>query len=194
MGNTVDTHGSKGKGWIGVDLDGTLAHYDGWKGEEHIGKPIPAMVDRVKQWLNEGKDVRILTARVAHQRGTGSRRRSITAIYNWLEEHIGQKLQLTNSKDHDMIELWDDRAVQVKPNTGQRADGLKKSMEKNMSGKFKMKLVTEKSEKPEIDEQEKEELKEQKKEPPSMVPGIKSDCEDDLEDLKKEKKLEKAGP
>jgi len=194
MGNTVDTHGSKGKGWIGVDLDGTLAHYDGWKGEEHIGKPIPAMVDRVKQWLNEGKDVRILTARVAHQRGTGSRRRSITAIYNWLEEHIGQKLQLTNSKDHEMIELWDDRAVQVKPNTGQRADGLKKSMEKNMSGKFKMKLVTEKSEKPEIDEQEKEELKEQKKEPPSMVPGIKSDCEDDLEDLKKEKKLEKAGP
>lgn len=27
-------------GWIGVDLDGTLAEYTGWKGVEHIGEPI----------------------------------------------------------------------------------------------------------------------------------------------------------
>jgi hypothetical protein len=51
-------------GWIGVDLDGTLAHYDGWKGADHIGAPIPAMVERVKGWLTEGKTVRIFTARV----------------------------------------------------------------------------------------------------------------------------------
>ena len=38
-------------GWIGVDLDGTLAHYDGWKGIEHVGPPIPAMLARVKYWL-----------------------------------------------------------------------------------------------------------------------------------------------
>ena len=41
--------------WIGVDLDGTLAHYKGWKGRDHIGEPIPAMMQRVKQWLEEGK-------------------------------------------------------------------------------------------------------------------------------------------
>jgi len=29
------------KGWVGVDLDGTLAHYDGWKGADHIGEPGP---------------------------------------------------------------------------------------------------------------------------------------------------------
>lgn len=45
---------SSQQGWIGVDLDGTLAHYDGWKGADHIGEPIPAMVERVKQWLSEG--------------------------------------------------------------------------------------------------------------------------------------------
>lgn len=28
-----------GQGWIGVDLDGTLAEYHGWKGAEHIGQP-----------------------------------------------------------------------------------------------------------------------------------------------------------
>lgn len=48
------------RGWIGVDLDGTLAHYDGWKGETHIGKPIPLMLARVKRWLAEGKEVRIV--------------------------------------------------------------------------------------------------------------------------------------
>ena len=26
-------------------------------------------------------------------------------------------------KDYGMVELWDDRAVQVKPNTGERVDG-----------------------------------------------------------------------
>jgi hypothetical protein len=35
---------------IGVDLDGTLAKYGEWRGVEHIGEPIPPMVDRVKGW------------------------------------------------------------------------------------------------------------------------------------------------
>ena len=60
-----DFHGSNGRGWIGVDLDGTLAYYDGWKGPEAIGEPIPRMVDRVLGWVNEGREVRILTARVS---------------------------------------------------------------------------------------------------------------------------------
>ena len=25
---------------VAIDLDGTLAHYDGWKGAEHIGTPV----------------------------------------------------------------------------------------------------------------------------------------------------------
>ena len=52
------------EGWIGVDLDGTLAEYDGWVGPQHIGKPVPLMVDRVKRMLDYGEDVRIFTARV----------------------------------------------------------------------------------------------------------------------------------
>jgi hypothetical protein len=31
---------------------------------------------------------------------------------------------VTREKDFAMIELWDDRAVQVVTNTGERADGL----------------------------------------------------------------------
>lgn len=53
--------------WIGVDLDGTLAHYDYWRGFDHIGEPIPLMADRVKQWLADGIEVRIVTARVSSE-------------------------------------------------------------------------------------------------------------------------------
>lgn len=109
------------KGWIGVDLDGTLAHYDHWRGIEHIGAPIPAMVARVKTWLAQGKEVRIFTARVGPQRADVAGTeivQCIHAIDRWVCEHIGQPLAITAVKDFGMIELWDDRAVQVIPNTG----------------------------------------------------------------------------
>ena len=51
------------KGWIGVDLDGTLAYYDQWRGEHHVGEPILPMLDRVKKWLSEGREVRICSWR-----------------------------------------------------------------------------------------------------------------------------------
>lgn len=103
------------RGWIGVDLDGTLAMYHGWKGVEHIGAPIPAMVRRVKQWLAEGRDVRIFTARVCRPE---ERERAVQAIETWCELHIGRKLPVTGEKDYAMAELWDDRCVPVVPNVG----------------------------------------------------------------------------
>lgn len=103
-------------GWIGVDLDGTLAHYDGWRGEDHIGDPIPLMLDRVKRWIADGVEVRIFTARafVPSQ---------VPFVEAWLEKHGISGLKVTNVKDFAMVELWDDRCVQIIPNTGRRADG-----------------------------------------------------------------------
>lgn len=110
-------------GWIGVDLDGTLAEYNGWKGKDHIGEPIPKMAERVKNWLKNGVDVRIFTARVAGDREGNSVEATKTLIENWCIKHIGTVLPITNVKDFGMVELWDDRAIQVIPNTGKRADG-----------------------------------------------------------------------
>lgn len=107
-------------GWIAVDLDGTLADYSEWKGPEHIGAPVPLMVERVKAWRAEGKDIRIFTARVAHDED-GS---VLAVIDRWCEEHLGERLPVTNTKDYGMVELWDDRCVQIIPNTGRRADGV----------------------------------------------------------------------
>lgn len=110
--------------WIAVDLDGTLAEYSGWQGELHIGAPIPAMVARVRAWLDAGREVRIFTARAAGG-GRASADPAVIAgtIQAWCNEHIGQVLPITATKDYGMIELWDDRAVQVIANTGRRADG-----------------------------------------------------------------------
>ena len=107
--------------WIGVDLDGTLARYDGWVEDPmQIGEPIPLMVDRVKKWLSEGREVRIFTARVGTQKDDRVIPDVVEAIENWCLEHIGRKLQVTNLKDFGMLEFWDDRAVRVEKNTGKR--------------------------------------------------------------------------
>lgn len=106
-------------GWIGVDLDGTLAEYDGWKGEDHIGAPIPEMVERVVKWLDQGMEVRIFTARASKFGRTPERRaQNILLIQRWTKEHLGRYLLATSDKDFECISIWDDRAVRVEFNTG----------------------------------------------------------------------------
>jgi hypothetical protein len=104
-------------GWIGVDLDGTLAHYGGWISPDHIGEPIQPMVDRVKAWLSVGTEVRIFTARAWK-----ASPEDIKTIEDWCEKHIGHRLKVTCEKDYGMIELWDDRAIQVEFNTGRKIE------------------------------------------------------------------------
>lgn len=122
-------------GWIGIDLDGTLAWDDGFHSAEHIGPPVPKMAARVRQYIAEGKDVRIFTARVdggavalAMGFTEGEQFRDVarirTVIQDYTEKHFGKRLPVTNVKDFGMRELYDDRAVQILTNTGERADGI----------------------------------------------------------------------
>lgn len=115
-------------GWIGVDFDGTLAVYDGWN-NGILGKPIAPMVARVKRWIADGEDVRIFTARAAVAEGLwspesqqhasqGFAESQKFAIEEWCLEHLGKVLPITATKDFQMIELWDDRAISVEWNTG----------------------------------------------------------------------------
>lgn len=126
-------------GWIAVDLDGTLADYSaGWRGAGVIGAPVPEMADRVRRWLAEGRQVRIFTARVwpitdvitdeydlesTHIRMHADHRwqeaaKAAYAILEWAATHFGASLPITCVKDFAMVELYDDRAVQVEANTG----------------------------------------------------------------------------
>lgn len=116
------------KGWVGFDLDGTLAVYDGFKGPEVIGEPIPEMIEQVKRFLARGVQVKIFTARVwSPPIGSTSRDRerqteallAKASIIKWCQEHIGVALEVTCVKDYGMLALFDDRAIQVRMNTGE---------------------------------------------------------------------------
>jgi hypothetical protein len=99
------------KGWIGFDLDGTVAHYDKWRGKEHIGKPIKSMIKLVKKYLNRGYHVKIFTARAYDPE-------AIPFVVEWCKKHIGQALEVTNEKDFGCIKIFDDRSVRIIPNAG----------------------------------------------------------------------------
>jgi hypothetical protein len=114
-------------GWIGVDLDGTLALHTDWMAWDEFGLPITEMVERVKKWIADGHEVRIFTARANMmgqtffcqlKREVVTREMMINAIQDWTEKYIGVRLPVTHEKDYNMIELWDDRARQVEVNTG----------------------------------------------------------------------------
>lgn len=118
---------SKSKGWIGVDLDGTAAIYNHGDGIAGIGAPIPKMIERIRTWIAQGIEVRIVTARVAscNQTNEGGivdnpafAEAQRKMIEEWTVVHIGKRLRVTAQKDFQMVQLWDDRAVQVISNTG----------------------------------------------------------------------------
>src|SRR3990167_1331238 len=105
--------------WIGVDFDGTLA-------DTETGAPIPAMIERVKRWLEKGIEVRIVTARLqqpfpngdSDSKYGGSHDEAVELIMDWCEKHIGVALTVQWGKSRGMIEFWDDKAVAVQQDTG----------------------------------------------------------------------------
>lgn len=97
--------------WVGVDLDGTLVPSSAFKGIHQVGNPIPNMLARVKDWVEAGIIVKIMTARASHPDG-------IPPVKKWLKKHGLPDLEVTNQKDFFMLELWDDRAIQVIEDTG----------------------------------------------------------------------------
>ena len=107
---------TRSKGWIGVDLDGTLARSDTLFSLNRIGDPVPKMLDRVKTMIACGTRVKIFTARASDPD-------QIQLIKAWLRENEIPNLEVTNVKDYDMIRLYDDRAVQVIANTGDIVTG-----------------------------------------------------------------------
>ena len=123
----TDTHGSNQEEWIGFDLDGTLAKYDGWKGIEHIGAPVTSMVLVAKLLHKLGKKIKILTARVApgdgNDEGDTDASKAKAYVEKWCEKNLGFIPEITYVKDASMVALFDDRAVAVEQNKGKVLGG-----------------------------------------------------------------------
>jgi len=80
--------------WYGVDFDKTLA--------DESGQPIQDMVERVEEALAKGLDVRIFTARDP---------KDDAEIKLFCRKYFGKELPITDTKDYEMEEMWDDKAV-----------------------------------------------------------------------------------
>lgn len=106
-----------GDTWYGFDLDGTLAIDDGWKGVDYIGEPIAETVTIAKKLHDQGRTVKIFTARVAE----GSEEEKAHArevVQAWAEKHLGFTPEVTCVKDPRMELCFDDRSRHVEKNTG----------------------------------------------------------------------------
>jgi hypothetical protein len=96
---------------IGIDLDGTLAEYNGWVGDEHIGDVIPSMKEFILELISKGEEVIIFTARAVDTE-------SIGVVSEWLAKNGIPALQITNVKLKKMKSFYDDRAYRVERNMG----------------------------------------------------------------------------
>lgn len=110
---------------IFVDIDCTLAHYNGFKGPDVIGEPVEEMVEKVKERMATGDQVVIFSARVApggDYQGMLDATLAVVALDAWCKKVFGKSMPITATKQHYADEIWDDRARQVVPNTGMFED------------------------------------------------------------------------
>ena len=112
--------------WVGFDLDGTLAEHGKYKGPEHIGTMIQRMKEILLECLRQRFRVKIMTARMSH---ADTRDEARTIIQDWLEANGLPRLEVTCKKDYKMIRLYDDRAIQVIPNTGVTLEEIIKTLQ-----------------------------------------------------------------
>jgi hypothetical protein len=126
--------GSDPRGWIGVDLDGVLVEWDP-KYLPGLGPPIANGIVLVRQLRAAGQEVRIFTARVqpspdepawwdearrlGYDTAEGWVAGQVERIDAFCSKHFQAVLPITAAKDWRMITCYDDRCVQMIPNTGE---------------------------------------------------------------------------
>ncbi len=114
---------AKGKPTAAVDVDGTLATYHGWEGNEHFGKPRPG----AKKFLEElaaTHRILVFTTRTKAddpnlQRGGASADDLADLVGNWFDEHDLPYDEIYTGQGKPAADVYlDDRAVSVPENPG----------------------------------------------------------------------------
>jgi hypothetical protein len=100
-----------------VDLDGVLAKYDGWKGAEQIGEPIPGALEFARS-LNEFADIIIFTSRCSEDLASEpiDTARVRLKIIDWLDTHGFPYHDVYTGRGKPVASAFvDDRAVPCTP-------------------------------------------------------------------------------
>lgn len=103
-----------------VDLDGTLAHYEGWKGPEHIGMPRPGAVEFTRA-LDKFANVVVFTTRAKadfEDRPDGATPESLANfVRGWLDGHGFAYTTVYAGQGKPIASAYvDDRAVPLPTN------------------------------------------------------------------------------
>ncbi len=112
-----------------VDLDGVLAWYDGWKGLDNIGEPLPGALEFVTK-LSEIADVVVFTTRCSldpgDQAGTiiATPEELRTNVTDWLKKHKFPFADVYIGKGKPRAAAFiDDRAIACRPQDDPEAFG-----------------------------------------------------------------------
>lgn len=101
--------------WVGFDLDGTLSDDTDRKkriNKSEIGPPVQNIIDLAKALIENGIEVRCLTARA-------NTPEMVPYVRKWLDEQGLFSMSITGMKDLNMALLLDDKARQVVRSTGE---------------------------------------------------------------------------
>ena len=112
-----------GKPRVCVDLDGVLATYDGWKGYDHIGPPVPGALDFART-LAKVADIIIYTSRTSEDPGPEHDPPLLTSaqlrlkIAEWLDKHKIPYTSIYMGQGKPRVAaIIDDRAYHCSPQT-----------------------------------------------------------------------------
>lgn len=89
---------------IGIDLDGVLLRYRGWRGPRHFDPPVPGAVEWIEELLERGHRVTVFTSRT-----------NLKQVQRKLVEMGFPRLRVTNVKDPTFSVIIDDRAMYFEP-------------------------------------------------------------------------------
>jgi hypothetical protein len=112
---------SRQKPRVCVDLDGVLAKYDGWKGADKIGPPLPGALEFVNE-LAEIADIIVFTSRCSSEGieersdGIGTPGNAKVRVIDWLERNNFPFTDVYVGQGKPLAAVFiDDRAVNCSP-------------------------------------------------------------------------------
>jgi len=102
-----------------VDVDGVLAQYDGWKGVDHIGDPIPGAVEFTRS-LAKHADILIYTTRCCEEINRPEKSHLlVNRVRDWLDRHGFAYHAIWDGQGKPICAaIVDDRAVSLRPQPG----------------------------------------------------------------------------
>ncbi|MBV9217454.1 MAG: hypothetical protein JO053_14900 [Acidobacteria bacterium] len=110
-----------------VDLDGVLAEYDGWKGPDHFGKPLPGALTFCKK-LAEIADIVVFTSRCSDDPGAREEAGGLSPgqvrikVIDWLEKHKFPFTDVYIGHGKPRVDAFiDDRGIACRPQSDPKA-------------------------------------------------------------------------